>query len=244
MPYFYVSLTTRKKIELNSLGAAAILVFANSAKEDLANKRIAKGEQLFNILTTATLRKAKNTGLPVFHFSEENQIGNSFGERFTNAIASVFEKGFTSVITIGNDTPHLKTQQLKHTAKQLAKGKSVIGPSIDGGFYLLGLQKSNFEVGEFQDLPWQRFGLYHKITMWLQEESTALVKLPVLQDLDTEKDLKAILSFSKDLPTTLLLVIIAILRVNRSLYYTNQHFFRLFPNSFLYNKGSPLVSFI
>ena len=77
MPYFYVSLTTRKKIELNSLGTTAILVFANSAKEDLANKGIAKGEQLFNILTTATLRKAKNTGLPVFHFSETSTTASA-----------------------------------------------------------------------------------------------------------------------------------------------------------------------
>lgn len=134
MPYFYVSLTTRKKIELNSLGTTAILVFANSAKEDLANKGISKGEQLFNILTTATLRKAKNTGLPVFHFSDENQIGNSFGERFTNAIASVFEKGFTSVITIGNDTPHLKTQQLNILPNNWQRASPLLDHQLMAGF--------------------------------------------------------------------------------------------------------------
>ena len=229
---------------MNSQGTTAILVFANSAKEDLANKSIPKGEQLFDVLTKTTLKKAKNTGLPVFHFSDKDQVGANFGERFTNAIATVFDKGFSNLITIGNDTPHLKTQHLKHTANQLALGKTVIGPSIDGGFYLLGLQKSNFEVAEFQNLPWQRFSLYHQISLWLQEESSELIKLPVLQDLDNERDLHSILSFSFGLLSTLLLLIIGLLIRNRSLFYAKQNFSTLLPNSFLYNKGSPVVSFI
>ncbi len=244
MPYFYVSLTTRKKIKLNSQGTTAILVFANSAKEDLVNKRIAKGERLFSELTKSTLQKAKNSGLPVFHISDDDQIGSSFGQRFTNAIASVFNNGFTNIIAIGNDTPHLKTQQLKLATEQLAKGKTVIGPSKDGGFYLLGLQKSNFEISEFQNLPWQRFSLYHKITMWLQKESSELVKLPALQDLDCEKDLKSILSFSDDLSPTLFLLIAQLIKRKRGLYYTNQNFSSSYPNSFPFNKGSPPVSFI
>lgn len=229
---------------MNSLNSTAILLFANSATEEMVHKCIPKGERLFDTLTKTTLLKAKKTGLPIFHITESDQIGSNFGERFTNAIASVFDKGFDNIITIGNDTPHLKTQQLKHTAKQLAMGKTVIGPSIDGGFYLLGLQKSNFDVSSFQNLPWQRFGLYHHILLWLQEESSELIKLPVLQDLDNEKDLKSILLFSKGLSSTLLLLIIALVQINKSLYYTNQNFFHLFPNSFLYNKGSPVVSFI
>lgn len=229
---------------MNSLSTTAILVFANSAKEDLANKHIAKGEQLFDILTQTTLKKAKNTGLPVFHFSDNDQVGATFGERFTNAIASVFERGFSNIITIGNDTPHLKTQHLKHTAQQLAMGKTVIGPSNDGGFYLLGLQKSSFQAAEIQNLPWQRFSLYHQITLWLQEESFELIKLPVLQDLDNERDLKSILSFSSGLSSTILLLIIDLLKSNRNLYYSKENFSTLFPNCFLYNKGSPAVSFI
>jgi len=228
---------------LNSL-STAILVFANSAKQDLANKHILRGEELFDVLTRSTLKKAKDTGLPVFHFSDEDQVGTSFGERFTNAIASVFKNGFSNIITIGNDTPHLKTHHLKHTAQQLALGKTVIGPSIDGGFYLLGLQKSNFEASEFKNLPWQRLGLYHQISLWLHEESSELIKLPVLQDLDNERDLQSILSFSTGLSSTIFLLIINLLKSNRSLYYTNQNFSTLYSNSFPYNKGSPAVSFI
>lgn len=229
---------------MNSQHTTAILVFANSAKEELVNKSIPNSEQLFDALTESTLEKAKNTGLPTFHFTDKDQIGSNFGERFTNAIAAVFDRGYDNIITIGNDTPHLKTQHLKNTAKQLALGKTVIGPSVDGGFYLLGLQKINFDVASFKRLPWQRFSLYNQISIWLSSESSELIKLPVLQDLDNEKDLWSILFFSKTLSISILLLIIGLLRVKLRLFHKKHYFLNLFFNRCFYNKGSPEISFI
>ena len=229
---------------MNSLHTTAILVFANSAKEELVTKSIPKSEQLFEKLTKTTLSKAKKTGLPIFHLTEKEQIGSNFGERFTNAIAAVFDKGFDNIITIGNDTPHLKTQHLKNTVKQLKLGKTIIGPSVDGGFYLLGLQKSNFDVSKFKKLPWQRFILYNQISRWLQSESSELVKLPVLQDVDNVKDLRSLLLFSKTLSTSLILLIIGLLSLKNRLFHKKYHFINLFPNRCFYNKGSPEISFI
>ena len=229
---------------MNSLHTTAILVFANSAKEELVTKSIPKSEQLFEKLTKTTLSKAKKTGLPIFHLTEKEQIGSNFGERFTNAIAAVFDKGFDNIITIGNDTPHLKTQHLKNTVKQLKLGKTIIGPSVDGGFYLLGLQKSNFDVSKFKKLPWQRYSLYNQISRWLRSESSELVKLPVLQDVDNVKDLRSLLLFSKTLSTSLILLIIGLLSLKNRLFHKKYHFINLFPNRCFYNKGSPEISFI
>ena len=72
----------------------AILIFANSAKEE-ANANPLQIVLFFETLTNETINKVKQTGLPYFHFTEKQQIGNSFGARFTNAIQSVFDKGFT-----------------------------------------------------------------------------------------------------------------------------------------------------
>tara|TARA_R110000868_G_scaffold117072_1_gene311057 strand:- start:505 stop:1194 length:690 start_codon:yes stop_codon:yes gene_type:complete len=229
---------------LNSLHKTAILVFANSAKEELVHKSIPNSEQLFDKLTQSTLRKAKDTGLPTFHISDKDQVGSNFGERFTNAIAAVFDRGFNNIITIGNDTPHLKTQHLKNTAKQLALGKTIIGPSVDGGFYLLGLQKNNFDVSNFKKLPWQRYSLYSQISTWLQSESCELIKLPVLQDVDNEKDLRSLLLFSKTLSTSILLLIIGLLRVKIRLFHKRNNSANLFSNKCFYNKGSPEISFV
>ena len=228
---------------MNSKGTTAILVFANTAKEELVNKSIPNSEQFFDKLTQGILLKAKKTGLPTFHFTDKDQVGSNFGERFTNAIADVFDRGFDNIITIGNDTPHLKTQHLKNTAKQLALGKTIIGPSVDGGFYLLGLQKTNFDVSSFKKLPWQRYNLYSQISTWLQSESSELIKLTVLQDVDNEKDLQSLLLFSKTLSISILLLIIRLLRLKSFVFYQKLNFVNLFTNRCFYNKGSPEISF-
>ncbi len=128
----------------------AILVFARSSKEETVHKSIYNGAQLFDSLTDYTLEIASKTHLPYFHFSEEQQIGDTFGERFINAIQAVFEKGYEQVITIGNDTPQLKVSHIIEAEKQLSSNKSVLGPSADSGFYLMGLHKSQFDHYAFR----------------------------------------------------------------------------------------------
>ncbi len=224
---------------MNKASRTAILVFANSAAKEMESKAIPKGGQLFDTLTRTTLLKAERTGLPVFHFTEKQQVGTSFGERFTNAIATVFADGFENIITIGNDTPHLKTEQLKKAAKQLHLGKTVIGPSSDGGFYLLGLQKINFDANSFRNLPWQRFSLFNRISQWLKPNTLEIVRLPVLQDVDDEQDLKSILTFSRTLSSVLLKLIHAILGRLNVLFLQTQVFNDTLLSQSLYNKGSP-----
>ena len=218
-------------------------MFANSSKKELEHKPIAKGEELFDALTKATLQKAQRTRLSVFHFTEKEQVGANFGERFTNAITSVFEKGFENVITIGNDTPQLTVQHLKKAAEELSQEKTVIGPSSDGGFYLLGLKKSNFDSEVFKNLPWQRFSLFSKLSLWFRRDVSEIVKLPVFQDLDDEKDLKSALHFPRSLTYLVLRIILQILRYTRVfISYRNFHF-DLFLSRSLYNKGSPQRTF-
>ena len=90
----------------------AILIFANSAEFEAIQKPFQSSQLLFDALNLQTLKVVKKTGIPYFLSSEKNQTGNSFGERFTNAIQSVYDKGFENVITIGNDTPHLQSQHI------------------------------------------------------------------------------------------------------------------------------------
>ena len=97
----------------------AILIFANTAQEDASRKAIRGSKKLFQKLNEQTLKTVRQSKLPFFHLTEEAQEGTTFGERFTNAIKSVYARGYDNVITIGNDTPHLKSRQLLETAKQL-----------------------------------------------------------------------------------------------------------------------------
>ena len=217
----------------------AVLIFANSSSQEAAKKPFVKSSLLFKALNKETLSKVKKTKLPYFHFTEKEQSGNSFGERFVNAIQQVYQKGYDNIITIGNDSPQLKTAHLIEAAKQLQQGKTVFGPTFDGGFYLMGIHKKNFDAVLFKRLPWQRFGLFNRISQLFENSNSHLFRLPVFEDIDNEKDAIALLNFSKSVSTTILLILRTIAKKCATLFSVN---FITFFDSFcspLLNKGSP-----
>jgi hypothetical protein len=60
----------------------AILIFANSAKHEGHQKSFRKSVALFKELNRQTIQKVKKTKLPFFIFSEKEQSGSNFGERY------------------------------------------------------------------------------------------------------------------------------------------------------------------
>ena len=171
----------------------AILVFAHSAKEEIRRKGISKGLDLFSELNARILAEVKKTELPYFHLSEELQTGQTFGQRFANAIALVFANGFERVIAIGNDSPQLKSRHLLVAEDCLNQGKSVVGPSLDGGFYLLGLKKEHFDKAIFTQFSWQKTSLLREITSYLNQLGVFTEKLNYLFDIDSAHDIKLLL---------------------------------------------------
>ncbi|AZQ59673.1 DUF2064 domain-containing protein [Maribacter sp. MJ134] len=226
---------------MTNLNKTAILVFANSAKTEMALKPIQQGEALFNKLTQETLRKVKRTGLPYFHISDKEQKGHTFGERFTKAIQTIFENGFENVITVGNDTPQLSTAHLLKASHALQTGKTVLGPSIDGGFYLMGIHKANFDQETFKRLPWQRFSLFNRISTLLDETDNLLFQLPLLSDIDTVEDVKRLASFCKSISTTVLQLLRALVRQGKILPIIVASAYDKILLQQPCNKGSPLL---
>ena len=80
----------------------AVLLFVRSEKEEAKRKSFLYQSDLHRALNARSLQIAKNSGLDYFHFSENEQTGGNFGERFANAIAAIYHKGYDAVITIGN----------------------------------------------------------------------------------------------------------------------------------------------
>lgn len=216
------------------------MIFANSSQREHSHKPFSKYSPLFEVLNQQTVQKVKRSGLPYFHFTEKEQKGNSFGERFVNAIQAIYDKGFENVITIGNDSPQLKLAHLLRANAQLVKGKTVLGPSTDGGFYLMGLHKSNFDANLFQRLPWQRFSLFRRISLLLKANRSELFHLPVLHDIDTQKDVVLLLNYSNAISGTLLLLLTRLVIIKNRIHTAVQHSaFSLF-SQLDYNKGSPI----
>lgn len=219
----------------------AILIFARSPKEETAHKSINHGAQLFDELTAHALETASKTDLPYFHFSEEEQIGITFGERFTNAVQAVFEKGYEQIITIGNDTPQLKAFHILEAEKHLSSKKSVLGPSADGGFYLLGLHKSQFDSHDFEELVWQTSGLSIQLLNLIVQGNTEVFKLRTFHDIDTQEDIESIISHTNQLPEKLLRALLDTLELKENRYSITLRKFPSLRFDIQHNKGSPVL---
>ncbi|MGX1928097.1 TIGR04282 family arsenosugar biosynthesis glycosyltransferase [Flagellimonas sp. 2504JD4-2] len=221
------------------LQETAVLIFANSAEVDARKKTTIPKTELFQEFIEHTLKVVRQSGLPFFHISEKEQHGSTFGERFAHAIQSIYDRGYENVITIGNDSPELRAHHLTEASKQLKQGKTVLGPTLDGGFYLMGLHQSNFDAQLFQKLPWQRVGLFHKISQLFRTNNSTLYTLPTLRDIDVLEDVKVLLKFIGRIPK-------AVFKILADLTNTDIQFFDSFipkPEirfiTFSFNKGSP-----
>ncbi|WP_231959515.1 DUF2064 domain-containing protein [Nonlabens sp. Hel1_33_55] len=191
-----------------------------------------------NVLNERVIQQVERSGLDYFHFTEADQRGLGFGQRFSNSIQNVFEKGYQHVICVGNDTPGLTTSHLFTAAESLNNGKVINGPSIDGGYYLMGIAASGFDPKSFEELPWQTSRLASSYHDLLQENGFEVELLEYLVDLDSEEDIKRLFR-GQDLRSSLVQSILKTLSSKRILYvYTSKQTISVFFELPL-NKGSP-----
>ncbi len=80
------------------------------------------------------------------------QKGNNLGERMYNAVQWLFDNGYQKVSLIGTDSPDLPLAFIKDAFQKLDSYKLVIGPSEDGGYYLIGM-KNPFDM-LFKNIEW------------------------------------------------------------------------------------------
>lgn len=82
------------------------------------------------------------------------QKGNNLGERMYNAIQLLFDAGYQKVSLIGSDSPDIPISYIEIAFQKLDYYEIVIGPSEDGGYYLIGMRKPHEEI--FKNTVWGR----------------------------------------------------------------------------------------
>ncbi len=80
------------------------------------------------------------------------QEGKDLGERLSSAFRQEFSGGAASVAVIGTDSPLISSDLVMRTFRELETRDCVLGPSSDGGYYLLGL--STFHRELFEAVDW------------------------------------------------------------------------------------------
>ncbi len=140
--------------------------------------------------------------MSVFWLDGSQQYGDTFGERLANAMEAIWSKGFDQQIVIGSDIPELDASILRNAEDRLKENEWVLGPSEDGGTYLIGMRRSAYDRQAMLDQPWLTASVFESLQSNLAGHPGCV--LSELADIDTAADLIKV-THRVDTPFVLLL---------------------------------------
>ena len=120
-------------------------------------------------------------------FNKQLQHGSDLGEKMKHAFEESFKSGYESVCIIGTDCIELTDNILFKAFEALSDHDAVIGPAVDGGYYLLGMNR--FTPQLFNNKSWSDSSVCEDTLKDFQQLQYAYQILPTLHDVDTESDL-------------------------------------------------------
>lgn len=112
------------------------------------------------------------------------QRGDGFGERLLAAAEDLLACGFGSVCLIDSDSPTVPADAFRQAVAELAKpgNRIVLGPSHDGGYYLIGLKHPHAEP--FININWSTATVFDETIAAACAANIETVTLPLWYDVD------------------------------------------------------------
>jgi len=113
------------------------------------------------------------------------QRGRGFGERLKNAFEDARAAGYTEIVAVPGDVPGLSEAQLSAAFRALETRDNVLGPSPDGGVWLIG-SRAGTDLSElFEKVPWRTAGVFSGLV----RNAPGAALLDALFDVDRPSDL-------------------------------------------------------
>src|SRR5436190_12674571 len=118
------------------------------------------------------------------------QRGDGFGERLINAADDLLHVGFESCCLINSDSPTATVDAFREATAQLqgADDRIVLGPSDDGGYYLIGIKKMYRRL--FQEIDWSTERVFTQTLERAREIGLNVHILPSCFDVDDRAALR------------------------------------------------------
>jgi len=186
-----------------------LIVFSKAAVAGKVKTRLAKSIGtngalwVYNTLLNHTSSVSKNSKITTAVFeniqSQKNkeifshavyfqlQQGKDLGEKMSSAFDWAFEKGYEKVILLGSDLGSLNEKIVLEAETALVENEYVIGPTYDGGYYLIGMKKPSPHL--FKEIPWSTEKVLEQTLKTVAP--SAFYFLELANDIDEFKDLKA-----------------------------------------------------
>jgi uncharacterized protein len=120
------------------------------------------------------------------------QVGDDLGARMKNIFLNLFREGCRRVILVGSDIPDLTGDFIKEAFLRLGEGNAVIGPALDGGYFLIGFAREGFLPDIFEGIEWGSSGVFGATMRVFEKRERQVSVLSPWSDVDTVADLKAL----------------------------------------------------
>ena len=120
------------------------------------------------------------------------QVGDGLGERLVSATQWAAEHGYTKILIVGSDSPTLPISYISEAITLLDTRDIVIGPSVDGGYYLIGFAVENLTKTVplvFSEIAWSTAAVFQQTVTRIHTAKATLGLLPLWYDIDTAEDL-------------------------------------------------------
>jgi len=119
------------------------------------------------------------------------QVLGDLGTRLKAAFQQAFQAGARAVAVIATDTPQIEVDDINRTFDLLNNGyQAVLGPSTDGGYWLLGM--SGFQPGVFEEIAWSTSLVAEQTRARLRQQGLKSAELRTLRDIDGVDDLEGL----------------------------------------------------
>jgi rSAM/selenodomain-associated transferase 1 len=128
----------------------------------------------------------KRDDWPAEDFQKYVQHGPDLGARMENAFRQAFAAGAARAVIIGSDCPELSPAILQQAFISLDRHDFVLGPTPDGGYYLLGMKAP--EPALFKNMPWSTPAVRALTLEKIKELKKSAALLKMLTDIDEEPD--------------------------------------------------------
>lgn len=117
------------------------------------------------------------------------QEGQDIGERMENAVHKLLKDGYEKVVLIGSDIPEIQKKDIMEAFDALEKKDLCFGPTLDGGYYLVGMKKLN-KIVFHGNIKWGDKSVFYSTMDILNKENLTVGFVQKYEDIDTKEDLK------------------------------------------------------
>ena len=116
------------------------------------------------------------------------QPSGSLGERMHQLIVALVTQGYSPVVLIGTDIPTLQPETIFQAGKELQHTDLCLGPSRDGGYYLVGINRPDERI--FQNIEWSTSSVLDRTRRNAKASGLSVALLEEYSDIDTFADLQ------------------------------------------------------